>query len=111
MRAAQVLYNGQLAGVLSKSGRLYRFTYDKNYLTKAGSRPVSLTLPLRETPYESDVLFPAFVNRLSEGSNKAIQTRLLKIDENDYFSLLLATAGNDIIGPLTIKEIHEPAGN
>jgi hypothetical protein len=25
--------------------------------------------------------------------------------------LLLATAGNDTIGPLTIKEIHEPAGN
>jgi HipA-like protein len=111
MRAAQVLYNGQLAGVLSKSSGVYRFTYDKNYLSQAGNRPVSLTLPLREAPYESDVLFPAFVNRLSEGDNKAIQTRLLKIDENDYFSLLLATAGNDSIGPLTIKEIHEPTGN
>lgn len=108
MRAAQVLYNGQLAGILSKSGSIYRFVYDKDYLSKAGNKPVSLTLPLREAPYESDVLFPAFVNRLSEGSNKAIQTRLLKIDENDYFSLLLATAGNDSIGPLTIKEIHEP---
>jgi HipA-like protein len=111
MRAAQVLYNGQLAGILSKSGGVYRFAYDKNYLSKGGNRPVSLTLPLREAPYESDVLFPAFVNRLSEGSNKAIQTRLLKIDENDYFSLLLATAGNETIGPLTIKEIHEPTGN
>jgi len=110
MRAAQVLYNGQLAGILSKSGEVYRFVYDKNYLATA-TQPVSLTLPLREAPYESDVLFPAFVNKLSEGSNKAMQNRLLKIDETDYFGLLLATAGSDSIGPVTIKEIHEPAGN
>lgn len=111
MRAAQVLYNGRLAGVLSKEGGTYRFMYDKNYLTAAGSRPVSLTLPLQETPFESDVLFPAFVNRLSEGANKAMQSRLLKIDENDYFGLLLATAGGDGIGPLTIQELHEPTDN
>jgi serine/threonine-protein kinase HipA len=107
MRAAQVLYNGQLAGILSKSAGIYRFVYEKNYLATA-NQPVSLTLPLREAPYESEVLFPAFVNRLSEGSNKAMQNRLLKIDENDYFGLLLATAGGDSIGPITIKEIHEP---
>jgi serine/threonine-protein kinase HipA len=110
MRAAQVLYNGQLAGILSKSAGIYRFVYEKNYLATA-NQPVSLTLPLREAPYESEVLFPAFVNRLSEGSNKAMQNRLLKIDENDYFGLLLATAGSDSIGPITIKEIHEPTGN
>jgi len=111
MIAAQVLYNGRLAGILSKSGGIYRFTYDKNYLATAASRPVSLTLPLQEASYESDVLFPAFVNMLSEGANKANQSRLLKIDENDYFDLLLATAGSDNIGPLTIKELNEPTGN
>jgi HipA-like protein len=111
MKAAQVFYNGKLAGLLSKSGSTYHFTYDKAYLALSGSRPVSLTLPLRSTPYESDVLFPAFVNLLSEGSNKAMQARLLKIDENDYFGLLLATAGGDRIGPLSIKEHHDPANN
>jgi serine/threonine-protein kinase HipA len=111
MRAAQVLYNGRLAGVLSKAAGIYRFIYDKNYLAIAGSRPVSLTLPLQEAPYENDALFPAFVNMLSEGANKAMQNRLLKIDENDYFGLLLATAGSENIGPLTIKELHEPTGN
>ena len=111
MRSARVFYNGQLAGILSKSDRIYRFTYDKGYLNTKGSKPVSLTMPLREEPYESDVLFPTFTNRLSEGSNKAIQNKLLKIDEKDYFSLLLATAGNEIIGPVTFKEIHEASGN
>jgi serine/threonine-protein kinase HipA len=70
---------------------------------------VSLTLPLREAAYESEVLFPAFVSHLSEGANKAIQVRLLKIDENDYFGLLLATGEGDRIGPLTIKEDHASA--
>ena len=111
MRTAQIFYNGRLAGLLSKSGGIYRFAYDKAYLAAANNRPVSLTLPLREAPYESDVLFPAFVNLLSEGANKAMQTRLLKIDENDYFGLLLATAGGDRIGPLAIKEDHAPAGD
>lgn len=109
MRTAHVFYNGRLAGLLSKEGRTYRFAYDKPYLVTSGSRPVSLTLPLREEPYESDVLFPAFVNLLSEGANKAIQSRLLKIDENDYFGLLLALAGGDHIGPLTIKEENASA--
>lgn len=109
MRKANVFYNGRLAGVLSKLGRTYRFVYDKDYLATTGSRPVSLTLPLREAPYESDVLFPAFVNHLSEGANKAIQTRLLKIDEKDYFGLLLATGEGDRIGPLTIKEDYASA--
>lgn len=111
MRAAQVLYNGKLAGILSKQDSVYRFVYDKNYMATPGNRPVSLTLPFQETPYESDVLFPAFINMLSEGDNKAMQNRLLKIDEKDYFSLLLATAGSETIGPLTFKEIHEPAGD
>lgn len=109
MRKAQIFYNNRLAGYLSKEAGVYRFVYDKQYLGIAGSRPVSLTLPLREAPYESEILFPAFVNLLSEGDNKAIQSRLLKIDENDYFGLLLATAGGDRIGPLTIKEDHASA--
>jgi HipA-like protein len=104
MRKARIYYNTQLAGILSRSGGKYIFAYDETYLSTAGSRPVSLTLPLRKTPYESDVLFPAFINLLSEGANKALQTRLLKIDEQDYFGLLLATSTGDHIGPITIKE-------
>jgi HipA-like protein len=103
-RSATVLYNGMPAGVLIKAGSLYRFTYNEDYLGKTSSRPVSITLPLIPEPYESDVLFPAFVNMLSEGANKRLQCRLLKIDENDYFSLLMATAKDDSIGPITIQE-------
>ncbi len=101
--SAQVYYNGTLAGTLSKTGKMYSFVYHHNYLGTPGSRPVSITLPLQKEPYQSELLFPVFVNRLSEGANKKIQARLLKIDENDFFGLLLATSGGDGIGPLTLK--------
>jgi HipA-like protein len=104
MSSAAVYYNGRLAGRLTKESSRYVFVYDAAYIAAAGSRPVSLTLPLRTEPYKSDVLFPAFINLLSEGANKALQDRLLKIDENDYFGLLLATGDGDRIGPLSIKE-------
>jgi HipA-like protein len=105
-RTALVLYNSILAGRLTKAGSMYQFTYEQDYLQRPGSRPVSLTLPLQVEAYESEALFPAFINMLSEGANKRMQCRLLKIDENDYFGLLLATAKNDSIGPITIQEDH-----
>ena len=108
-RSARVLYNGKPAGILTKAGNQYSFVYDKDYLAAASSRPVSITMPLKERAYQSEELFPVFINMLSEGANKRMQCRLLKIDENDYFSLLLATAKDDSIGPITIEEIHEPS--
>lgn len=108
-RSAQVFYNHMPAGILTKTGNRYRFAYDETYLNTRGRRPVSITMPLRKEVYESEMLFPVFVNMLSEGANKRIQCRMLKIDENDYFSLLLATTMDDSIGPITVKEINEPA--
>jgi HipA-like protein len=107
--SAIVYYNGKLAGLLTKEGSRYEFKYDEAYLNENKNRPVSITLPLREEPYESDILFPVFVNMLSEGANKRIQSRMLKIDENDYFGFLLATTSEDSIGPITIKKTDESA--
>ena len=41
---------------------------------------------------------------LPEGANKAIQCKILKIDEEDAFGLLLATAHTDTIGAITVKK-------
>jgi HipA-like protein len=105
-KPVQVLYNAVPAGLLQKMGKQYRFIYFEGYLT-GSNRPVSITMPLRKEPYESNMLFPVFANLLSEGVNKKMQCRMLKIDEQDYFGLLLATAKEDSIGPLTIKEMNE----
>ena len=42
---------------------------------------------------------------LSEGVNKKLQSTQLKIDEEDSFGLLMATAQNDTIGAVTVKPI------
>jgi HipA-like protein len=107
--SAMVFYNDKPMGILTKTGKNYRFTYNEEYISDAKNRPVSITLPLRRDAYVSDTLFPVFINMLSEGANKRIQCRLLKIDEQDYFNLLLATARDESIGPITIKKIDEPA--
>jgi serine/threonine-protein kinase HipA len=39
---------------------------------------------------------------ISEGVNKQLQCRQFKIDEKNYFDLLLATASVDTIGAITV---------
>ena len=106
MRAAEVLINGMLAGIITETddGK-YLFQYDDAYLLDSKNRAISLSFPKRKEAFVADELFPFFFNMLSEGANKALQCMTLKIDENDAFGLLLATAGNDTIGSVTIKRI------
>ncbi len=106
MRQALVLSNNIVAGRLIETDeRRYIFRYDENYLFNSELRAISLAFPKRKEEYVSDELFPFFFNMLSEGSNKALQCRTLKIDENDSFGLLLATAKYDTIGAITIQEL------
>ncbi len=106
MRVAEVFTNGVLAGTLSETddGK-YIFQYDDAYLLDSRNRAISLSLPKRKEAFVADELFPFFYNMLSEGANKALQCMTLKIDENDAFGLLLATAGNDTIGAITVKKL------
>lgn len=103
---ARVLQNGVLAGILEETASGYRFTYEPAYLADETAPPVSLTLPKRAEVYESPHLFSFFFGLLAEGSLKDLQCKLLKIDEEDHFGRLVATAGGDVIGSVTV----EPAG-
>ena len=42
---------------------------------------------------------------LSEGVNRKLQSTVLRIDEEDHFGLLAATAQYDTIGAVTVKPI------
>ena len=106
MRRAEVYRNGILAGILAEiNSRSYEFSYDSVYFSDNSKPPISLTLSKNQLVHTSEYLFPCFYNMLSEGTNRAIQTRQLKIDKNDFFGLLLATAQYDTIGALTVKPI------
>ena len=107
MRKAEVYRNGVLAGILleTDSGS-YVFKYDITYFNDNKKPGISLTLPKKQIEYSSKHLFPFFYNMLSEGTNRVVQSKQLKIDEKDFFGLLLATAQYDTIGAITVKQIN-----
>lgn len=103
MRGA-VFNNGILAGFLEQQpGGEYVFTYEARYLADPAQPPISLNLPKSQRYFVAKQLFPFFHGLLSEGVNKEIQCRLLKIDERDAFRRLLTTTGEDTIGAITVK--------
>lgn len=108
MRAMEIYRNGTLAGTLTEENRQhFVFRYDDNYFNDATKPAISLTLPKTHKKYNSEFLFPFFFNMLSEGVNRKLQSTQLRIDEEDNFGLLMATAQYDTIGAVTVKPIVE----
>lgn len=106
MRAMEIYRNGNLAGTLTEESRQhFVFRYDDNYFNDASKPAISLTLPKTQKEYSSEFLFPFFFNMLSEGVNRKLQSTQLRIDEEDNFGLLMATALYDTIGAVTVKPI------
>jgi len=90
---AQVYNKGVLVGTLEKTDhQQYIFRYDVYYFINPDRTAISLSFPKTQQEYRAHVLFPFFYGLLSEGVNRQTQCRLLHIDEQDHFSLLLATA-------------------
>jgi HipA-like protein len=107
MRKLAIYRNKEFAGTLTEESReKYIFKYDDVYYSDTLKPAVSLTLPKSQQEYQSPVLFPFFFNMLSEGVNRQLQCRMLKIDEQDNFGLLSATAQYDTIGAITVKKIE-----
>lgn len=107
MRSAKVYMKGIEAGTLTEHDNgSYSFEYEPGYFANTSMPEVSLTLPKTQMEFASGYLFPFFFSLLSEGANKEAQCRLLKIDEKDYFGLLLATTSHDTIGAVTLKSIE-----
>lgn len=107
MRQLSVYVNDRHAGFISEQqpGRGYEFRYTPDYLQSDGS-PVSLTLPKREEPYRSEHLFPFFTNLLPEGANRKAVCRYAHLDEDDFFGMLMATVGTDMIGAVNFKNVE-----
>ncbi|MES2777513.1 MAG: HipA N-terminal domain-containing protein [Bacteroidota bacterium] len=103
-----VYINGILAGEIEKDNNaIYTFRYDDGYILNEKYPSISLTLPKKQREFRSGDLFSFFYGLLSEGVNKDIQCRLLKIDQEDDFTRLLQTTGDDTIGAITIKPMDD----
>jgi len=106
MAIGGVYNNGVLAGTLEKKASdHYIFTYTDEYYNDRDMYAISLSFPKTQKQYEAKELFPFFYGMLAEGINKDIQCRLLKIDEEDDFTRLIKTAGEDTIGAITVREL------
>lgn len=111
MRQGNVFLRDSFAGVITEDENGYRFAYNHDYLLSPDAEPVSLTLPLREQPYESNVLFPFFDGLIPEGWLLNIAERNWKIRRHDRMALLLTCCrdciGNVSIIPLGKEDDHE----
>lgn len=96
---------GTLSKVFDKKQEFYVFVYDKIYCENEYTRPLVPMMPKTLEPYYSEILFPIFFSLLSEGNTKKLQCQMHKIDENDYFQLLLKTCVHNTIAGIKIKEI------
>ena len=107
MRQGRIYYNNILAGIISELEEGgYSFYYDDAYFANSGLPAISVTISKLRQLHFSKYLPSFFYNMLSEGTNRKIQCRILKIDEEDDFGLLLKTAAHETIGAITVEEIN-----
>ncbi|MGK6350671.1 HipA N-terminal domain-containing protein [Parapedobacter sp. DT-150] len=107
MRQAKVLFKGGEAGILTQQDDgSFSFRYQSSWVADASKPGISLTLPKTDKEYHSDFLFPFFYNMLPEGTNKQTVCKLNRIDQSDYFGLLMTTTKNDTIGAVNIVKIE-----
>ena len=95
-----------LAGLLMQDEDGYHFSYDKTYLADPGARPISLTFPLRESTYRSNILFPFFDGLIPEGWLLDIAEKNWKLNRRDRMGLLMACC-RDCIGAVSVEAVKE----
>lgn len=106
MRKAVIKVEDQLAGWLTQDENGYHFVYDTVYLQSPFAKPVSLTLPFQEAPYNSNVLFPFFDGLIPEGWLLEIAEQNWKLSARDRMGLLLHCC-KDCIGNVSVESFEE----
>ncbi len=100
-RKAEVFYQDLRAGILEENDEGFFFRYDHSYLQDK-NRAISLTLPLQDEVYHSQILFPFFDGLIPEGWLLNIATSNWKISPRDRMGLLMLLC-EDTIGAISIK--------
>ncbi|WP_416868088.1 MAG: HipA N-terminal domain-containing protein [Imperialibacter sp.] len=107
MRAANILFKDQVAGVLTQQDDgTFNFRYLDGWMADSSKPAISLTLPKSQQEHYSSYLFPFFFNMLPEGSNKQVVCHHMKLDADDYFGILMATAKTDAIGAIRVVKVE-----
>jgi serine/threonine-protein kinase HipA len=93
---------------LDQGGR-YLFQYDQSWLGHSKKYPISLSLPLREEPFDRDCARSFFANLLPEGEVRRLLAAKFGISPGSDFKLLQAIGG-DCAGALSLlpEDSHPP---
>lgn len=96
-----IFINNRLAGrLLKQSNGAIEFRYDQSWLDWEHGFPISLSLPLRESPYTGDSVIAVFDNLLPD--NAAVRRRVAErtgAQGSDAYSLL-ERIGRDCVGAM-----------
>lgn len=106
MKQGRVYYKQIPAGTIREDEIGFVFQYDADYLHREDAQPVSLTLPLREGAYVSQMMFPFFDGLIPEGWLLDVAVESWKINPRDRMTLLL-TCCRDCIGVISVESIEE----
>jgi serine/threonine-protein kinase HipA len=103
-----VYLHGVRVGTLERlpQARL-RFTYSTEY-AQTGGAPVSLSLPLREEPFEDNECGPFFQGLLPEGDFLRAVARVFHVSAENPFAVL-AAIGGECAGAISLGPIEGPA--
>lgn len=110
MATLQVYMNGFHVGVFVKASTgAHSFQYSDSWLATSGSRPISLSMPLRQRPYVGSEVYNFFDNLLPD----SLEVRQRIVARHQASSTqpfdLLAKVGQDSVGALQlIADISSP---
>lgn len=103
MATLQIYMNGFHVGSFIKAPTgAHRFQYSNSWLTTSGSRPISLSMPLRQRPYVGNEVYNFFDNLLPDSPEvrQRIVARYQAISTQPFD--LLARIGQDTVGALQL---------
>lgn len=102
MKKAKVYMYDKMAGILTEDENGFHFQYDQSFLKLKESEPVSLTLPLTNSVFESKTMFPFFDGLIPEGWLLDIAQKNWKLNPRDRMEILLKVC-QDCIGAVSIE--------
>lgn len=84
----------QIGNVMVSEDGAPGFAYTENWLATDGAFPISVTLPLDDRVYPSEVTSPWLANLLPEEDQLTILTRSLGLDRSDTIAILEEIGGS-----------------
>jgi len=102
MRKGFVYYDNILAGIIKETDEGFEFKYMEDYLKLSEPVAISMTIPISEQTYKSNILFPFFDGLIPEGWLLNYAVKNWKLNPNDRMGLLL-TVCEDCIGAVSVR--------